>query len=155
MTAAIVIERRALDIVLGLSRFDGTLDHTETALMVMRYALIASFLSLGFAAWAGNHTNEPEPGGETEPAASAEVDLDAAAEIFQKSCRACHGNRAQGAASYPALADLEPDYIAEMLERYRAGERIGPNSILMIQNAKKLSDQDIANLSVYIATAFD
>ena len=42
-----------------------------------------------------------------------------------------------------------------MLTRYRAGERIGPNSILMIQNAKKLSDDDIANLSVYVTTAFD
>jgi len=35
-----------------------------------------------------------------------------------------------------------------MLARYRDGERIGPNSILMIQNAKDLSDEDITNLSV-------
>ena len=84
-----------------------------------------------------------------------DVDLEAAEQVFRKNCRACHGNRAQGAASYPALSDKEPGYIAEKLEAYRAGTRFGPNSILMIQAAKKLSDADIANLSVYVATAFD
>lgn len=83
------------------------------------------------------------------------VDLAAAEKIFSKSCRACHGNDARGASSYPGLADLEPDYIADRLRRYRSGEKFGPNSILMIQNAKKLSDEDIANISVYVATAFD
>ncbi|UWR21170.1 c-type cytochrome [Sulfitobacter sp. S190] len=84
-----------------------------------------------------------------------EIDVEAAQKIFQKSCRACHGNKAQGAASYPALADKSPEYIAEKLRIYRSGEKIGPNSILMISHAKKLSDEDIANISVYVATAFD
>ncbi|GFE51896.1 hypothetical protein So717_36490 [Roseobacter cerasinus] len=87
--------------------------------------------------------------------AGVEVDMAAAEKIFRKSCRACHGNKAQGAASYPKLSDKDPAYIAEKLEIYRSGERIGPNSILMIQHAKKLSDEDISNLSVYVATAFD
>lgn len=87
--------------------------------------------------------------------ASATIDVEAAESIFRKSCRACHGNKAQGASSYPALADLDPAYIATQLERYRAGEKIGPNSILMISHAKRLSDEDIANISVYVATAFD
>lgn len=98
-------------------------------------------------AWAETKTSETPT--------TAEVDLEAAEKIFHKSCRACHGNKAQGAASYPKLSDKEPEYIAEKLEIYRSGERIGPNSILMIQHAKKLSDEDIANLSVYVATAFD
>lgn len=83
------------------------------------------------------------------------IDLAAAEAIYQKSCRACHGRDAQGAASYPGLADLDPDYIVQMLGRYRAGERVGPNSILMIQHATKLSDKDIASLAVYVTTAFD
>jgi cytochrome c553 len=94
----------------------------------------------------------------TPPAAAGAaqaVDLAAAAKIFQKSCRACHGNKGQGASSYPKLSDKEPAYIADKLERYRAGEKFGPNSVLMIQHAKKLSDADIASLSVYVATAFD
>ena len=122
--------------------------------MVKSCVLAASILCVGSIAWAESHATQAattEEAGLTEEA----VDLAAAEEIFRKSCRACHGNKAQGAASYPKLSDKEPEYIAEKLERYRSGERIGPNSILMIQHAKKLSDEDIANISVYVATAFD
>ncbi|WP_336056659.1 c-type cytochrome [Nitratireductor sp. CH_MIT9313-5] len=84
-----------------------------------------------------------------------EVDLEAAEALFKKSCRACHGNKAQGVASYPKLSDKEPEEIVDKLVTYRAGEKIGPNSVLMIQNAKKLSDEDIAALAVYVTTAFD
>lgn len=91
-----------------------------------------------------------------EPVSIAQdFDVESAEKIFQKSCRACHGNKAQGASSYPKLSDKDPEYIAEKLERYRAGEKIGPNSILMISHAKKLSDEDIVNISAYVATAFD
>lgn len=83
------------------------------------------------------------------------VDMEAAENIFRKSCRACHGNKGQGASSYPKLSDKEPEYLADKLIRYRAGEKFGPNSVLMIQSAKKLSDDDIVNLSVYVATAFE
>lgn len=84
-----------------------------------------------------------------------EVDLVAAEKIFKNSCRGCHGNKGQGASSYPKISDKEPAYIADKLERYRLGEKFGPNSVLMIQSAKKLSDEDIANISVYVSTAFD
>ncbi len=100
------------------------------------------------------------PGDRVEAAQAAsgsggKADLQAAAKIYQRSCRACHGNRAQGASSYPRLADKDAKAIAAKLKRYRAGEKIGPNSALMIPQAKKLSDQDIANLSTYVTTAFD
>lgn len=101
-------------------------------------------------AWAGGALAESHAAANEQM-----VDLSAAEKIFSKSCRACHGNKAQGAASYPKLSDKEPDYIASMLERYRAGEKIGPNSILMIQHAKKLSDDDIASLAIYVTSAFD
>lgn len=124
--------------------------------MVKKYVLIASMIFCGFSVFAESNSTDSAASGETKAVATEKsVDLAAAEKIFRKSCRACHGNKAQGAASYPKLSDLEPDYIAEMLERYRSGEKIGPNSILMIQHAKKLSDEDIANLSVYVATAFD
>ena len=89
------------------------------------------------------------------PIALENPDFEAAEKIFKRSCRACHGNKAQGAASYPKLSDKEPEYIAEKLQIYRSGEKIGPNSILMISHAKRLSDEDIANISVYVATVFD
>ena len=110
----------------------------------------------GLPAWAGDDAAGAIANQGAEAAsAPQEVDLAAAEEIYQDSCQACHGNRAQGVASYPRISDKEPDYIVEMLRRYRAGERIGPNSILMIENAKPLSDEEIASLAVYVASAFD
>jgi cytochrome c553 len=124
--------------------------------MLKTCVLTVSMIVWGFSAWAESHAKDATTGEDAEtPAMAQDVNMEAAEKIFRKSCRACHGNKAQGAASYPKLSDKEPDYIAEMLERYRSGEKIGPNSILMIQQAKKLSDEDITNLSVYVATAFD
>jgi len=120
--------------------------------MVRFHILIACMIGFGSLAWADSHATEEAA---VSDLGELKVDLDAAAKIYKKSCRACHGRDAQGAASYPGLADLEPDYIKEKLEIYRSGQKIGPNSILMIQHAKKLSDEDIANLSVFVATAFD
>lgn len=124
--------------------------------MSKSYVLTGLMCMWALGAWASNDAKDTSTSETTDPATIVqEVDLEAAEKIFHKSCRACHGNKAQGAASYPKLSDKEPQYIAEMLQRYRSGEKIGPNSILMIQHAKKLSDEDIANLSVYVATAFD
>lgn len=115
--------------------------------MRTRSILAASLIAWSIPVWAtGQAADSP---------AAQDVDTAAAEKIFQRSCRACHGNKAQGAASYPSLSDKDPAYIVERLERYRAGEKIGPNSILMIQHAKKLSDEDITSLSVYVTTAFD
>jgi cytochrome c553 len=86
---------------------------------------------------------------------AAAQDADAGKEIYQSVCKNCHGPTAQGMASYPGLSDKEPDYIVDRLETYRAGERIGPNSMLMIPHAKRLSDEDIAGLAAYVTTAFD
>ena len=121
--------------------------------MVRYCVLIASMIGLGSSAFAESHATATDD--TATDMVEQVIDLDAAAAIYQRSCRGCHGNNARGASSYPALADLEPDYITDKLERYRAGEKFGPNSILMIQHAKKLSDADIANLSVFVATAFD
>lgn len=127
--------------------------------MTKRLALILPMIALGTAAWAESHATDAGADMATETGemtlAVEDADFEAAEKIFKRSCRGCHGNKAQGASSYPALADKEPEYIAEMLKRYRDGERIGPNSILMIQQAKKLSDEDIVDISVYVATAFD
>ena len=54
-------------------------------------------------------------------------------------------------ASYPRIGGKEVDYLTKRLERYRAGEKIGANSDLMIMNAKKLTDEDIADLTAYLS----
>ena len=86
---------------------------------------------------------------------SDDIDLASAAQLFKNNCSACHGKKAQGVASYPKLAGQDAAYLAGKLQTYRAGEMVGPNSVLMIQNAKDLSDQDIASLAAYISTTFE
>jgi cytochrome c553 len=132
----------------------------ETSSMIRKIAATAATTVWGIMALAETHAKEGTMGavGSEEAAAlvtTGEVDLEKAEKTFERNCRACHGNKAQGVASYPKLSDKTPEYIAQKLKIYRSGERIGPNSVLMIQNAKDLSDKDIASLAVYVSTAFD
>ena len=55
----------------------------------------------------------------------------------------------------PKLVGNDAGYLAGRLEQYRAGEKVGPNSALMMPAASDLSDADIAALAEYITTAFD
>jgi cytochrome c553 len=77
-------------------------------------------------------------------------DSSAGEALYKKSCRNCHGPTGKGMASFPKLVGKSVDEIVSRLEAYRAGERVGPNSALMIPVAAKLTDQDIANLAEYI-----
>ena len=88
-------------------------------------------------------------------AVADEADVAAGEKIYQRVCKNCHGPKAQGMASYPRLSDKEADYLQQRLEQYRAGEKLGPNTPLMAPHAKKLSDEDIANIVTYITTAFE
>ena len=75
--------------------------------------------------------------------------------LYQSVCKNCHGPTAKGMASFPKLAGNTAEYLSTRLERYRAGEKVGPNTALMRPHAKELSDEDIAALAEYIATAFE
>lgn len=92
---------------------------------------------------------------ETSGAAALDPDVAAGETLYQGVCRNCHGPKAQGIASYPRLSDKEVDYLVGRLERYREGEKIGPNSMLMIPHARELSDQDIVDIAHYVTTAFE
>ena len=85
--------------------------------------------------------------------ASAQSAADAA-EIYASNCAACHGRGGKGVSVYPSLVGRTDAYIADRLTTYRARERLGPNSALMIPVAVKLSDEDITSLSVFISTTF-
>ncbi len=91
---------------------------------------------------------------EEEIAASDDVsaDLDAGEALYQGSCRNCHGPDAQGMASFPQLAGKEMSYLESRLQQYRAGERVGPNSAIMYPVARDLSDEDVVNVSAFIAS---
>lgn len=72
---------------------------------------------------------------------------------YNESCIACHGPAGKGVASYPKISGNKVGYTIDKLETYRSGEKVGPNSALMIMMAKPLSDEEIANLAAYLETA--
>jgi cytochrome c553 len=84
-------------------------------------------------------------------AQAAAQDTDAGQDLYRDSCRQCHGPTAKGMASFPRLSDKDAEYLASRLQQYRAGEKVGANSSLMMPVAAKLSDDDIANVSAFIA----
>ena len=79
-------------------------------------------------------------------------DIDAGEKRYHKSCHNCHGPAGMGVASYPKVSGKDFSYIVDKLNRYRAGEKIGPNSALMISMAKKLSDIEIQILAAYLSS---
>ncbi|TGN40396.1 c-type cytochrome [Marinobacter confluentis] len=82
------------------------------------------------------------------------ADESAGETLYSSNCAQCHGPKAKGMASFPSLAGRDAEYLSSRLEQYRAGEKVGANSGLMIPNAKNLSDDDIANLAAYISSNF-
>ena len=83
---------------------------------------------------------------------TGEADAAAGEALYKKECRGCHGPTAKGLASYPKLRGKTAEYLADKLNRYRAGQRFGPNTPLMAPRAKKLSDDDIINISLFISS---
>jgi cytochrome c553 len=72
-----------------------------------------------------------------------------------QACVGCHGagGNAPIDPSYPKLGGQYHDYIAHSLQMYRDGERAGsPTTDLMGSQAKKLTDQQIADLAAYFET---
>jgi len=72
---------------------------------------------------------------------------------YKQSCINCHGIAGKGAASYPKISGKEISYVTAMLETYRDGIEVGPNSSLMIMMAQPLTDVEIANLAAYLKDA--
>ena len=72
---------------------------------------------------------------------------------YKQTCINCHGPAGKGVASYPKISGNEVSYTKSKLETYRDGQRIGPNSDLMIMFAKPLTDEEIANLAAYLEDA--
>lgn len=67
-------------------------------------------------------------------------------------CQSCHGPTGQGQAIFPKIAGKPAGDTIALLNRYRAGETLGPQTALMAPQAKLLSEEDIANVAAYIAT---
>jgi cytochrome c553 len=82
-------------------------------------------------------------------------DVAAGERRYKVNCGNCHGKQGKGMASFPSIEGREAAYIADRLQSYRAREKVGPNSAIMMSLSSDLSNQDIANLAAYISTTFD
>lgn len=88
------------------------------------------------------------------PGQVAAADLAAGEERYAINCVNCHGRTGRGMASFPSIAGRDAEYIASRLYSYRAREMVGPNSALMFSLVDDLSEEDIRNLSAFIADSF-
>jgi cytochrome c553 len=66
-------------------------------------------------------------------------------------CGACHGEDLNGVGSVPGIAGRSPSYIARQLNDLRQGARRGPMAALMKPAVQNLTDEDILNISAYVA----
>ena len=67
-------------------------------------------------------------------------------------CDICHGPDLTGLADVPGIAGMSPIYIARQLWDIKHGARSGPSAALMLAVVANLTDDDIINLSAYIAS---
>jgi len=72
------------------------------------------------------------------------------APLRAKDCAACHGDRGDRPAAddVPVLAGQSAGYLALTLREYRSGQRVHP---IMLEQARGLSDEDIAALAQWYA----
>jgi len=74
----------------------------------------------------------------------------AAGKALAEACADCHGEDGKGDEDFPAVAGMsEADFTQAMVE-YRDGTR--SDSKQMTKAAKKLTDEEIADLAAYYAT---
>jgi cytochrome c553 len=82
--------------------------------------------------------------------APAEEAIDGAT-LFAEGCAQCHGRTGRGSGAFPTLRGKSLSYLTSRLEKYRAAERVGPNSMLMYPVAEGLTDADIGALAMHIS----
>jgi len=66
-----------------------------------------------------------------------------------KSCAGCHGANGEGKKDNPPLAGMAEDKFVQAMQDYKSGKL---ENKAMVRAAKKLSDEDFADLAAYYAT---
>ena len=66
-----------------------------------------------------------------------------------KSCVACHGANGEGVAKNTKIAGMNTSKFKEAISAYKSGAR---KHAMMEMFAKKLSDEDVADLAAYYAS---
>jgi len=68
-------------------------------------------------------------------------------------CAACHGPQGQGGIG-PKLQGQTAHEIISKLLTYKAGEQVGPQSMMMWPTAKQLTEGQIGAIGVYISQGY-
>jgi cytochrome c553 len=68
-------------------------------------------------------------------------------------CRTCHGSDLMGLGPVPGIAGRSPSYLMRQFWDFKQGTRRGAWSPLMQQVVKDLTQDDMLNLSAYVAAA--
>jgi cytochrome c553 len=66
-----------------------------------------------------------------------------------KSCGNCHGANGEGKKKNPPITGMPENEFIQAMQDYKSGER---EHKAMARSAKKLSDEDFANLAAYYAS---
>jgi len=69
---------------------------------------------------------------------------------FGKGCNGCHGTKAEGMSTYPALANRAKGFMIYKLKRFRSEISDKQIQEMMIPFAKGLSDKEIDDLSTFL-----
>jgi len=67
-------------------------------------------------------------------------------------CTVCHGDDLKGLGNVPRIAGAHPIYTARQLFLFKDGSRNGPDAALMKKVVAQMTDQDVVNLSAYLAS---
>jgi cytochrome c553 len=73
-------------------------------------------------------------------------------EALARGCATCHGVGLTGLGPVPGIAGRSPSYIARQLYDMQSGARRGEWTELMKQVVVKMSDEDLVNVSAYVAS---
>ena len=80
---------------------------------------------------------------------AAAADLAKGQETYGGVCIACHGEAGKSVLQEnPVLAQQHPEYLVKQLSEYKSGKR---NNAIMLGMAAMLSDEDMKNVSAYLA----
>ncbi|WP_341502483.1 c-type cytochrome [Gallaecimonas sp. GXIMD4217] len=145
------LEKQLIDLKLGMTsggkegRYDPAMSPMTMALSEQDMADLAAFFA----------SQSMKPGATPEEVVEKGAKLYRGGDIERglTACIACHGPRGEGhsLAKYPKISGQYPEYIKGQLEKFRSGTRTNDPNGMMVDIAKKLTDEDIAILSKYLA----
>ncbi|MBO1923592.1 c-type cytochrome [Thiomicrorhabdus sp. 6S3-12] len=82
--------------------------------------------------------------------AAAQAGDATAGQASYATCAGCHGGAGEGGVG-PKLAGQNAADIVAKLQKYKAGEQVGPMTSMMAPMAAGLSDADMENIAAYVS----